>query len=212
MGAGMLEHNDGLSGGGGGGATEHKCGLMGGGGAIRDLIGFPTALGGLNLPNPTTYCSDQFNASKKMTTPLVEQITTQESRSNSRNQSEIRNEIKAEKHKEEREQLSALTKDFPPPLQKSIQLAQEKGASTWLSARPIHAHGFTLHKSEFRDALALRYGWPLSRIPSHCNCGKVMSVEHALTCSVGGYPTHYDTMKSATSLHPCYPMAVTTSP
>ena len=157
--------------------------------SIRDLIGFPTALGGLNLPNPTTICSDHFNASKKMTTPLVEQITTQESRSNSRNQSEIRNEIKAEKHKEEREQLSALTKDFPPPLQKSIQLAQEKGASTWLSARPIHAHGFTLHKSEFRDALALRYGWPLSRIPSHCNCGKVMSVEHALTCSVGGYPT-----------------------
>ena len=31
MGAGVLEHNDGLSG--GGGATEHKCGLMGEGGS-----------------------------------------------------------------------------------------------------------------------------------------------------------------------------------
>ena len=34
-------------------------------------------------------------------------------------------------------------------------LVQEKGASSWLTALPIQEQGFSLHKTAFRDALAL---------------------------------------------------------
>ena len=50
-------------------------------------------------------------------------------------------------------------------------------------------HGFVLHKSAFHNALALRYGWPLSWTPSHCACGTSFTVDHALSCPKGGLPT-----------------------
>eukprot|EP00731_Ephydatia_muelleri_P014129 Em0007g1439a len=73
--------------------------------------------------------------------------------------------------------------------QRSMVLTQEKGASSWLTTLPISEHGFALHKSAFRDALALRYGWDPPNTPSHCICGKSFTVEHALSCLFGGYPT-----------------------
>ncbi len=74
-------------------------------------------------------------------------------------------------------------------MKQAMELAQEKGASTWLSALPLNEHGFTLHKSAFRDALALRYGWLPSKCPIHCACGKNFSVEHSLSCAKGGFPS-----------------------
>ena len=60
--------------------------------------------------------------------------------------------------------------------------------ASWLTALPLEEHGFTLHKSAFRDALALRYGWAPLHIPSHCVCGCPFSVHHALSCPRGGFP------------------------
>ena len=76
-----------------------------------------------------------------------------------------------------------------PPMQLAMNLAQEKGASSWLTALPLEEHGFTLHKSAFRDAMALRYGWTPSQIPSHCVCGQSFTVQHALSCPRGGFPS-----------------------
>ena len=42
---------------------------------------------------------------------------------------------------------------------------------------------------EFRDGLALRYGWHPARLPSTCVCGATFSVEHALSCPTGGFLT-----------------------
>ncbi len=49
-----------------------------------------------------------------------------------------------------------------------MELAQERGASSWLTTIPIAEHGFCLHKGAFVDALALRYSWPLARTPMTC--------------------------------------------
>ena len=38
-------------------------------------------------------------------------------------------------------------------------------------------------------ALALRYGWLPSNTPTSCACGKSFSVEHALSCPTGGFPS-----------------------
>ena len=46
-----------------------------------------------------------------------------------------------------------------------------------------------LHKGEFRNALCLRYGWNLRSTPTLCNCGTSFSVDHAMTCHMGGIPT-----------------------
>ena len=74
-------------------------------------------------------------------------------------------------------------------LQKALTICSEKGASSWLSALPISEHGFALHKGAFRDALCLRYGWRPPHLPSQCVCGQQFSIEHALSCSRGGFPS-----------------------
>ena len=76
-----------------------------------------------------------------------------------------------------------------PELKRCVELAQEKGASSWLSVLPLEEHGFFLHKGEFRDALCLRYGWQLSNIPQTCKCGSRFCVDHAMICHMGGFPT-----------------------
>ena len=35
----------------------------------------------------------------------------------------------------------------------------------------------------------MRYGWLPSRTPSHCACGSSFSVDHALSCAKGGFPS-----------------------
>ena len=55
---------------------------------------------------------------------------------------------------------SASVKDcLPHKMQRIVLAAEEKGASSWLTALPLADFGFSLSKSDFRDALHLRYGW-----------------------------------------------------
>ena len=83
-----------------------------------------------------------------------------------------------------------LEQELPRHLKRAMELGSEKGASSWLIALPIEELGFALHKGDFRDALCLRYGWQPSNFPSKCACGASFSVDHALCCSKGGFPTH----------------------
>ena len=69
-----------------------------------------------------------------------------------------------------------------------MDLAQEKGASSWLTSLPLKEFDLVLHKGAFRDAVALRYGWLPKNIPTHCSCGSTFTVEHALSCPKGGFP------------------------
>jgi len=51
-------------------------------------------------------------------------------------------------------------------LQLSSQLASKKGASSWLSTLPLESHGFVLHKVDFCEEIALRYGWSPLNLPA----------------------------------------------
>ena len=64
-----------------------------------------------------------------------------------------------------------------------------KKASSWLAALPWKRYGFTLTKSQFRDGLALRYGWEPKNLPAKCPCGETLTVAHSLDCGNRGY-TH----------------------
>ena len=69
----------------------------------------------------------------------------------------------------------------------SWQQASKKGASAWLTTLPIEEHGFALHKGAFRDALALRYGWPIRFSAEKCLCGAKFKPDHQMICRQGGY-------------------------
>ena len=70
---------------------------------------------------------------------------------------------------------------------KANDIAQTDGASSWLTTLPIKDEKFSLNRREFLDAICLRYNWSISRIPTICACSHNNSVEHALSCKLGGF-------------------------
>ena len=53
---------------------------------------------------------------------------------------------------------SSLLEQASPSLKRSIEL----------ECFTIQEHNFSLHKTAFRDAVALQYGWDPARLPQHC--------------------------------------------
>ena len=51
----------------------------------------------------------------------------------------------------------------------------------------MEEYGFVFNKSEFIDALCLRYNHPVKNIPKVCACGKPNSLDHSLICMKGGF-------------------------
>ena len=68
-----------------------------------------------------------------------------------------------------------------------LDLAAEKGASSWLTSLPLQAFGYTLNKQEFNDALALRYNLKIKDAARKCVCGESNTINHLLVCKKGGY-------------------------
>ena len=158
----------------------------------RCLFSLPARLGGLNITDPSSFANEQFNASQQVTKPLVDLILSDDQSYPYEvlaEQIEVKCTIKARRRQMGLDAAHVIRESLTPPLQLAMDLAQEKGASSWLTALSLEEHGFTLHKSAFRDALALRYGWVPSHIPSHCVCGQSFSVQHALSCPRGGFPS-----------------------
>ena len=159
---------------------------------VRNLLALPTRVGGLGITNPVLQATSQYLTSIKITCPLVKLILSQTSDfpyETVAEQLKIRSELRRVKKQELTSAVDSVSNDLPVSLKCSVELASEKGASSWLSALPIQEHGFCLHKGVFHDALCLRYGWKPPLLPSRCVCDKPFSVEHALSCSYGEFPS-----------------------
>ena len=70
---------------------------------------------------------------------------------------------------------------------RAVDPATQKGPSCWLTVLPIRNMNFDLNKSEFRDAVKLRYDWDVPDMPSICVCGDHFNVDHAMICKRGGF-------------------------
>ena len=70
---------------------------------------------------------------------------------------------------------------------KIIDLASEKGASSWLTSLPLAKYGFALNKQMFQDGICLRYNFALKLVARTCVCGELYTVNHCMTCKKGGY-------------------------
>ena len=70
---------------------------------------------------------------------------------------------------------------------RAIQRVVKGKTSTWLTVLPVSHYHFDLSPSEFRDALAIRYHQPLTKLPAYCDgCGREFTPQHALDCRKGG--------------------------
>ena len=170
---------------------------------LRDLFALPARLGGLALSNPVSSADDEYLASTKISDPLKCAILQQSFEYSDEIislQCNAKSEIRKLKHEHYTQTASTLKLSLSSSLQRSMDLAQEKGSSSWLTSLPIHEFGFALHKGAFHDALALRYNWPPLHSPSTCACGQNFSVEHALSCPKGGFTiTRHNEIRDLTS-------------
>ena len=156
----------------------------------RQLLALPPRLGGLGLSNPSSDSQSEFESSKQVTGSLVALIVVQDLNGSVTDEPK-RTKASIRKAKREKQLADAheVRQQLTQQQKRLMECATEKGASAWVTTLPIDDHGFFLHKGDFRDALCLRYGWPVSGLPQKCCCGSVFSIDHAMTCHKGGYPS-----------------------
>jgi hypothetical protein len=156
----------------------------------RKLLALPCRLGGMGLINPTEIAEEQYQSSCDITTPLVSLILEMkheipEDLGTEMKQSKGRLRGKKRRHQEE----CVANLQMDDSLRRHVEFAKEKGSSIWLTTLPLEKNGFALHRSAFKDAVSLRYGWLPDALPLRCACDASFSVEHALSCPRGAFPT-----------------------
>ncbi len=121
----------------------------------RDLLSLPVGLG---IINPDSIAQLSFDASLRLTSPLVATIAThrQDQSLDITEVMEIKSSIRKCNRDHQKHQAESVYNLLTPQLKRSVDLAREKGTSSWLFALPLDDHGFSLHKGDFRDAICLR--------------------------------------------------------
>ena len=158
----------------------------------RRVLELPARLGGLGITNPAISAQDTYDASRKICNPLQEAILQPKEDSPSsylHEQAIAKEEVKRNLRRKNELKKETLQNQSTSHLKRSLILNSQHGASAWLTALSLKQHNFWLHKGDFRDALCLRYNWPMKYMSSLCICGQQQTVEHALSCPRGGYPT-----------------------
>ena len=150
-----------------------------------DLLGLPVHMGGLGFTDPVVASSSEYEASIKVTDPLVRRIIEQE------HQPPVASEIQTlqlSTRKQNDDCLSERKKNsLPTKAKRAVELTSEKGSSNWLTMIPLKELDYNLNKKEFRDAIKLRYDWEITDTPMICACGVQFSVDHAMVCQHGGF-------------------------
>ena len=159
---------------------------------LTRLFALPARLGGLGIKIPSMASEREYLSSIQATSALTNKILLQTDKYSEDTliaQLHAKSLIRSNNSSYNSNTVKSICSLLPQSLNKAVSLAQEQGASTWLTVLPLEEHGFSLHKGAFRDALALRYGWSLMNISSHCACGNKLTTEHAFSCAKGGFPS-----------------------
>ena len=156
---------------------------------LRQVFSLPQRDGGLGIFNMTEVSDAEYGFSIRATKQLAEAIYCQDTeyQENEEELHDIKQNIRKERaafYKEKQEKLLSEVTELGRLM---INLASEKGASSWLTALPLKDFGYVLNKQQFADALALRYSFYLKDCPKMCACGETNSINHALICKTGGY-------------------------
>ena len=156
----------------------------------RKLLSLPPRLGGMGIIIPSRISDREFEFSKIATELLSDAIILQhkELPANFEIKSrEAKNQVRKLRREDQDSVLETIRNGMSDEQKRGNEICREKGASNWLTALPIDEKDFHLSKREFWDAVNVRYGWPLSRLPSKCACDANFDLEHALSCKKGGF-------------------------
>ena len=132
----------------------------------------------------------EYAASKQVTQNLTDLILQQEqdiSLYDREATTQTVKDLKTAKELHLKSKLDEILNTVDAQTERCLLLNNEKGAGSWLTVLPLKDHGYCLNKVEFKDALALRYGWRIPNTPHFCGCGSKNSVDHTLMCKKGGY-------------------------
>ena len=120
----------------------------------RDLLALPVRMGGLGLINPSQVATFEYESSVKVTKPLVQQIVSQhQTLPDLAETRTLQHSARKEKDDCLNEKLEEVKRSLPVKTNRAVELAVEKGASSWLNVFPMKDMDFTLTKCEFRDAV-----------------------------------------------------------
>ena len=161
---------------------------------LRSLLALPSRDGGLGIHITPSQAEAEFSNSTQATAPLKELILEQRlSIDDERagrfisDSKEAKSDVVKKKRKIQSTEKECARSIIPENERRLFDEISSRGASSWLTALPLKEHGFVLNKQQFHDALLLRYNLPFQNTPLSCACGKVNTIEHCLSCALGGY-------------------------
>ena len=145
---------------------------------LRSLIALPCKLCDMDIIIPIGIANEQYvnlrELTKKLTNLVIQQeqssIVSEDETKKIRSNRKIRSKIQKKRmEKQQRILISLRDKMFYMEIRLN-HIAQEQGSSSWLTVLPIKRLGLNLLKSDFWDAVRLRYGLPLKRPSGQCGC------------------------------------------
>jgi hypothetical protein len=153
----------------------------------RELYAHGVKRGGIALRNPVETAEILIEASREATEELVESMMEGKHLNLVAHKEKVKSACeKARKERAEREFLAVKQREETGPSEK-WRLRRSILSGSWLTCTPSWVNGTELSADEFRDNLRLRYNLKPLYIPECCDgCGAKMTVEHALSCKVGG--------------------------
>ena len=109
------------------------------GDAERDLLALPARLGGLGIAKPTAGLLDAYESSQHATEPLTRLIKIQQTELGSAcaEVARQRSDDHAKRRKQRADDAKLITQWLDPEMRRAAELASEKGASRWLTVRPL---------------------------------------------------------------------------
>ena len=141
----------------------------------RQLLTFPVKYGGLGLRIWHEQAEEAHAISKHITTPLQNQIKAQcTDLPTSDDVAKAKSEGMRAMLDDATNKRSVIIDHQNEDVKRNMEQLSGTGSSSWLSLLPLKEQGFDLNKSEFQDALNLRYDKPLKNMPSKCACGKTL--------------------------------------
>ena len=122
------------------------------------LFNLPARLGGLGVRLLSRHAEREHKSSQLIIAPLTDHILNQEEEYGYdilNEQMQRKAQVSSDNRRRWQEEADTIHQQLLEKLQKAVELAKQKGASSWLTTLPLTEHGFTLHKAAFHDALAL---------------------------------------------------------
>ncbi len=155
----------------------------------RRIFALPAREGGLGIHDISETADNEYQYSRRATEKLTEAIYNQELEYSIdvEEQRKVKSDISKERVLFYKKKRSEIVEELNELEKLQLDLASEKGASTWLTALPLKSFGYLLNKQEFTDAICLRYNLKIKDTAKVCVCGDINTLNHSLICKKGGY-------------------------